>query len=127
MLSNVQSLWPKIDELRLLLFSLQPDLACLTETWLTADIDFRLLHIDGFSLVRSDRTTKSGGGTAIYIRNGIPYESRGMNEAFRQEAEGIILELTTAKQAIFCLYIPCLLYTSPSPLDGLLSRMPSSA
>ena len=25
------------------------------------------------------------------------------------------------------LHIPCLLYTSPSPRDGLLSRMPSSA
>src|SRR5665647_245312 len=25
------------------------------------------------------------------------------------------------------LYLPCLLYTSPSPRDGLLSRMPSSA
>ena len=25
------------------------------------------------------------------------------------------------------LYMPCLLYTSPSPRDGLLSRMPSSA
>src|SRR5665647_922140 len=24
-------------------------------------------------------------------------------------------------------YVPCLLYTSPSPRDGLLSRMPSSA
>ena len=24
-------------------------------------------------------------------------------------------------------YMPCLLYTSPSPRDGLLSRMPSSA
>ena len=27
----------------------------------------------------------------------------------------------------FALYYPCLLYTSPSPRDGLLSRMPSSA
>ena len=27
----------------------------------------------------------------------------------------------------YCLFIPCLLYTSPSPRDGLLSRMPSSA
>ena len=26
-----------------------------------------------------------------------------------------------------CIYKPCLLYTSPSPRDGLLSRMPSSA
>ena len=27
----------------------------------------------------------------------------------------------------FSVYNPCLLYTSPSPRDGLLSRMPSSA
>ena len=27
----------------------------------------------------------------------------------------------------FKIYEPCLLYTSPSPRDGLLSRMPSSA
>ena len=27
----------------------------------------------------------------------------------------------------FCWYKNCLLYTSPSPRDGLLSRMPSSA
>ena len=27
----------------------------------------------------------------------------------------------------YCVGIPCLLYTSPSPRDGLLSRMPSSA
>ena len=34
-------------------------------------------------------------------------------------AAGCILDFTVAK--------PCLLYTSPSPRDGLLSRMPSSA
>ena len=28
---------------------------------------------------------------------------------------------------LLCLYCHCLLYTSPSPRDGLLSRMPSSA
>ena len=33
------------------------------------------------------------------------------------------------KKAADLLYVtqPCLLYTSPSPRDGLLSRMPSSA
>ena len=39
--------------------------------------------------------------------------------------------LTMALIAIICLLLPsiqtCLLYTSPSPRDGLLSRMPSSA
>ena len=32
-----------------------------------------------------------------------------------------------AKDAMVPPYLPCLLYTSPSPRDGLLSRMPSSA
>ena len=31
------------------------------------------------------------------------------------------------RQEIIELYYDCLLYTSPSPRDGLLSRMPSSA
>ena len=31
------------------------------------------------------------------------------------------------KQVAFCLYCGCLLYTSPSPRDATLSRMPSSA
>ena len=31
------------------------------------------------------------------------------------------------KEIIMCLFNLCLLYTSPSPRDGLLSRMPSSA
>ena len=33
----------------------------------------------------------------------------------------------TAVSVHACAYLPCLLYTSPSPRDGLLSRMPSSA
>ena len=32
-----------------------------------------------------------------------------------------------ARQAAIKAGLPCLLYTSPSPRDGLLSRMPSSA
>src|SRR5680860_350661 len=30
-------------------------------------------------------------------------------------------------ETLLCFMYPCLLYTSPSPRDGLLSRMPSSA
>ena len=38
------------------------------------------------------------------------------------EAEALLLENNYIKR-----FKPCLLYTSPSPRDGLLSRMPSSA
>ena len=40
-----------------------------------------------------------------------------------------LLDRRDTQKAIFQIkrYIDCLLYTSPSPRDGLLSRMPSSA
>ena len=39
----------------------------------------------------------------------------------------IFRELSVEDSDGFCEYMSCLLYTSPSPRDGLLSRMPSSA
>ena len=43
--------------------------------------------------------------------------------------DGSLLNLTEIGFSIsqIVLYLACLLYTSPSPRDGLLSRMPSSA
>ena len=41
--------------------------------------------------------------------------------------EKILLELKKEMKKNNKLPQPCLLYTSPSPRDGLLSRMPSSA
>ena len=38
-----------------------------------------------------------------------------------------LLNLNGALQKGIAIYLACLLYTSPSPRDGLLSRMPSSA
>ena len=40
---------------------------------------------------------------------------------------GEMLMMAAGKTAPFLEYYRCLLYTSPSPRDGLLSRMPSSA
>ena len=41
--------------------------------------------------------------------------------------EGIAIKRVEQLDEIDGLILPCLLYTSPSPRDGLLSRMPSSA
>ena len=50
------------------------------------------------------------------------------NIAQNQLVELKLLEyLTKMKDENFMLLNCCLLYTSPSPRDGLLSRMPSSA
>ena len=41
--------------------------------------------------------------------------------------ERISLKVDPNRQEAISMVIACLLYTSPSPRDGLLSRMPSSA
>ena len=55
-----------------------------------------------------------------------PERTQGLSELRRPETAG---ELMQFPQAINWMRtsLPCLLYTSPSPRDGLLSRMPSSA
>ena len=33
--------------------------------------------MQNISIIRNDRTDKTGGGTAFYVRNGLPFRSRG--------------------------------------------------
>ena len=72
------------------------------------------------------------GGTAV------PSSITTKRAAVRTKANAMCTQITNAADvdALAALYIynddtppvrPCLLYTSPSPRDGLLSRMPSSA
>ena len=46
---------------------------------------------------------------------------------FLDEADSAVQELDLEGEFQVASFHPCLLYTSPSPRDGLLSRMPSSA
>ena len=73
-----------MDELKLCLSNYSIDIACVTETHLTKDIDDNEVEIEGFSIVRGDRdfdlnvsSSCSGdhvsekGGSIIYYRNFI--------------------------------------------------------
>ena len=106
LLANVQSLWSKLDELQLILKVSSPDVVCLTETWLTNEIDDDLIKINGYICTKGDRTIKRGGGTAIYIRNGIPYKSQNITDDLENNAEGILMVLPKMKLTILCIYIP---------------------
>ena len=67
------------------------------------------------------------GGTVIDDGLREAYETgRG---TIRVRAKSETIKLTRSRQALVVTELPyiCLLYTSPSPRDGLLSRMPSSA
>lgn len=99
-------MWPKIEELRLILSTVEPDVACLTETWLTEDTDSDLIKANGYFCIRSDRSLKRGGGTAIYIRENMAFRTRNTHNVFNRCAEVTFVELTALNLAILCVYIP---------------------
>ena len=73
LLSNVQSLAPKIDEIQHCINNANLDLACLTETWLKEHIQDTVVAINGYNLIRLDRRSTDHGGVCMYIKNSIKY------------------------------------------------------
>ena len=72
---NIQSLRNKIDHLNILLHDNNIDILCITETWLTNEIDDSEISIPGYSICRNDRDNleRGHGGIINYIINGINY------------------------------------------------------
>lgn len=69
---NTQSLYPKINQIQVMVEDIKPDFMCLSETWLSGKIPDGLVHIDNYSLFRFDRPShKRGGGLACYVKNDI--------------------------------------------------------
>ncbi len=72
-LTNTMSLAPKIDEVRYFVTSKKPDLAFITETWLTDSIDTCNLTIPEYNIVCKNRTSGAHGGVCLYIKNSIHF------------------------------------------------------
>ena len=72
---NARSLLHKIDELRTLLpqWPEQPQVIAVSETWSRPFEKSPAYDIDGYTIYRADRTSKSGGGTCLYIRDGLDH------------------------------------------------------
>ena len=62
------------------------------------------------------------GGVAKIIENSEGNRTTPSIIAYPKDSDEILVGQPAKRQAV-----TCLLYTSPSPRDGLLSRMPSSA
>ena len=97
MLSNLSSLISSV------LLS-NPDIVCITETWLSPDILSSEVCIPGFTLFRTDRT-QHGGGVAIYAKSSLspvllPHQSNGI------ELLIITVHLCSQPLHIACFYRP---------------------
>jgi len=71
--TNCRSLFPKLDELKVLASHYMPHIICLCETWLDPTVSDSELYIPGFNLLRRDRN-RHGGGIASYIHDSIPFK-----------------------------------------------------
>ena len=84
MVSNVQSLSPKIDEVRVMISNANLDFACITKTWLKDHINDHTVSVSGYNIIRRDRKVIDHGGVCMYVRESIRFEtlSNFMDENF---------------------------------------------
>ena len=63
------SLVPNVDELALVVGNHNPDIICITETWLKNQIPDDVVQIHNYTLLRRDRKEREHGGVCLYIKN----------------------------------------------------------
>ena len=73
---NVRSSLPKIDLVRMFISKNPFDVFTSSETWLKPTVTNAEINIPNYLITRQDRKDKAGGGTAIYIKEGLPYRTR---------------------------------------------------
>ena len=81
---NVHFLYPKLEEIKILLMHQNIDILCLCETFLNDTFSDKELDIDQYKMFRKDRPSH-GGGLVIYVKTELPC-------ILRQDLENIAIE-----------------------------------
>lgn len=76
LLLNIRSLRRKVDDLTRTVELHSPDVICINETWLDETVSDSEVAIPGFSVLRSDRKGRVGGGVCMYYRSTLPLRPR---------------------------------------------------
>ena len=69
---NARSINNKVDELAAFMSVNKINMAAITESWLTEEIEDHQISIDGYVTHRRDRTHGRGGGLVVYVSQQIP-------------------------------------------------------
>ena len=94
---NINSLLPKIDEVRDFIKKSNASVLGLTETKLDDSISNQEIDIQGYILIRSDRN-RHGGGVACYIKNNLCFQK---NNFFTDEIENLFFDILLPKSKPF--------------------------
>ena len=87
---NIVSLPKKKDEINFSMSKKFIDLIALNETRLDANITDNMINLDGYDIVRKDRS-RNGGGVCIYLRGSINYKIR--DDLVPSELEAVCVEI----------------------------------
>jgi len=104
---NINSILPKIDELRLIASETKCVVISVSETKLDETIQDEEISIHGYNLIRKDRT-RNGGGVACFIRSDIHFNNR---EELVDDMESIFFDILLPKSKPILIGI---LYRPPS-------------
>ena len=96
LLTNVQSLGNKLDEVSLLLKRQNPDIAAFTETWLDHTYGESSITMENYVVIRKDRAHGRGGGIVCYARNSYSLTVIGEHE---------IPSLNSLKSELLCVFV----------------------
>ena len=87
---NIVSLPKNIDEINFSMTNKFIDLIAFNETRLDANITDNIINLDGYDIVRKDRS-RNGGEVCIYLRSSINYKVR--NDLVPTELEAVCVEI----------------------------------
>ena len=99
----------KMDQFRLIVNQLAPDMVCITETWFNDTVQDIEVAINGYNLIRNDRSDKKGGGIAIY------YNSSRMNVNVIDYSTNFELLLVDVKHNMTKHFKLAVIYRPPGP------------
>ena len=96
---NINSLLPKIDEIRHIAKSSNLSVIGLSETKLDDSVFDAEINIEGYTLIRSDRN-RHGGGVACYVKQHLTFD---VKYYFSNEIENIFIDIFLPKTKPFTL------------------------
>jgi len=105
LLINARSIYKKLDELRILTTNVRPGCIAITETWLSDDITNECLTLEGYVLLRSDRSGRQGGGVCLYVQNKFNPELAS-HQLIDHGTESLSVRLNSINMVITSVYIP---------------------
>lgn len=95
----------KLDYVRTIFENSRVDIICVTETWFCDDL-VKHYNIKGYKLFHNNRTSKKGGGVAIYCKSNIKAEL--VNKSVNSDVEFLNVSLCdhSKKILVSCVYNP---------------------